>query len=64
MSNHIDGRVSPHGTGIARGDPFQAQTYPVEDAVFEIDLNASRNILKLLLMIDLGEVDANLQCVG
>ena len=45
---------------IAKGDLFQTQTYPVENAILEIDLDASRNVLDLFTVIDLGEVDANL----
>jgi hypothetical protein len=45
------------------GSLFQ-KTHSVENAILEIDLHTSRNILDLFPMIDLSEVDANLQCMG
>ena len=51
--------LTPRETRI----PKERCTYPVQDAIFEINLHASRNVLDPLPMIDLGEVDANLQWV-
>jgi len=47
--------------GITKKDVYpKAETYPVENAVLEIDLYASRDVLDPVPMIDLTEVDANL----
>jgi len=59
------GRISPlpaHGDRNRKGktDLFQTQTYSAENAILEIDLNAPRNVLDLVPMINLAEVDANL----
>ena len=62
VSNYIDWQ---RDLGNRRGerDLFQTQTYPVENAILEIYLNASGNVLDLFPMIDLAEVDANLVIV-
>jgi len=65
VSNHnrlAGGAVPPSPRRARDGDrsAFQTQTYPVENAILEIDLNAPRNVLDLFSMIDLAEVDANL----
>ena len=59
------GGFSQHKARVGRTEKghFQKRAYPVEDAILEINLHASRNVL-LLPMINLGEVDANLKNVG
>ena len=66
VCRHGHGQSSHPLAGTAKGrhvDLFQTQTYSAEDAILEIDLDASRNVLDLVPMINLAEVDANLQSV-
>jgi len=44
-------------------DLFQTETYSAEDAILKIDLDAPRNVLDPVPMINLAEVDANLQSI-
>lgn len=66
VCHHGHGQLSHPLAGAAKGrhiNLFQTQTYSAQDAILKIDLDASRDVLDPVPMINLAEVDANLQSI-